>query len=1241
MMWLHTLNHRANLAGWARCCLSIIVFSVVNGFSLLQAQDPIWQDVSPPARTEKSANVAQLYRSLQMNHQAWLNWVQDVPNKSSEGKVLRLPLPDGSWESFQVWPNNLLSPSLQVSLPAVYTFRGRGVDDRSATIAIDWTSKGFHAMVISAQKGTYYLDPVAVQKQEYISYFKKNYQALGRTQHETPVCQLEQNFSEKQASITSQSENKPSTDKDGELAARGSGEQLRTYRLAVSATGEYTQFHDDGNAANGNAVVDAQQAIISTMNRVSLIYEREISVSLILVNNDSIVFENPSTDPFTSSNASLIIEENQSTIDAELGSNAYDIGHVLTRTPTGGNGLASIGAVCRADSKAKAFSGLVNPEGDPFDVDFVAHEIGHQFGATHTFNGTTQSCGLDGQRIGFSAYEPGSGSTIMAYAGICGIQNIQSNSDDYFHTHSYGQILNFIENTPCPQITNTGNQFPSVEIPEMEVTIPISTPFILKGTGDDSDGDPLTFCWEQYDRGEAGPPGDPESDGPLFRSISPRVDSFRVFPNLDNLLNNTQNIGEALPSTNRAMNFRLTVRDGQGGVNFAQTSFQVTDQAGPFLVSAPNESGITWPAASTQAVTWEVANTDLFPVNCSLVNILLSTDGGFTYPILLAENTPNDGFQYVVVPDISSNQVRIKVEAVDNIFFDVSNENLAITPASGPDFTVITETENQLLCVGEQISYLVDIGAIRGFDGEVSLSLGDLSAGINATLSNDTASPGDQIELTLTGEASVSSGIYTIPFISSASTGTKEIDITVEVINNNDLMIELLEPTNNTQATLLQPFLDWEDIEISDSYQIQIARDSVFIDLLYNVDELDSSSFRLPAPLEDSTTYFWRVRASNICGSGEYSPTFRFTTLDCGEPENRASIISTAVPVAIDSVLPNTVFSSVYIPKNLTISDINVINLRGEHTYVGDLTFTLTSPQGTEVILINRICNDNANANFDLSLDDSSPFPNILCPPIDQRAYPPLEPLNRFANETSSGDWLLTIEDNADLDGGRLLNWSLEICGLLISDNTAPQLSLNTGLQSFPNASPFLIDENLLQATDAEDDDQTIRYIIKTLPNLGQVTLDGLLLDEGDSFTQGELSAKRVRYQANVEGDFYTDSFVFALEDSEGFQSPRDTFNISIDIVNDIEDERLAQGIRVFPNPSQAVFQIAMDFTDLGAVHLELYEMSGKKVKDLHFVKQNKEIVFPWDLTEVAPGMYLMVIRTAQGSTTKRILKTN
>lgn len=664
----------ACLTGSLRACaLGLLLLCVEIRARGEPSADGLWDEIAAQpataAREERWVN-PQVFRPFRLDEAGLRKRLESAPlefTKEADRTPLQitLPYPDGTYPRFEIVESPIMEADLAAKFPEITTYAGRGIDDPAATARLDLTPAGFHAQVLSP-RGAVYVDPEYRGKTEtYASYYKRDLASAGSFD-----CQT--------------SSDRPSRDLiGGNQAPAGSGPTLYTYRLACAATGEYTAFH-------GGTVGLGLAAVVTTINRVDGIYETELAIRLILVaNNNLLIYTNAGSDPYSNGSPGTLLDQNQNNLDAVIGNANYDVGHVFG---TGGGGLAALGVICRAGLKAMGETGKSSPTGDAFDVDYVAHELGHQFGAGHTFNSPSGSC--SGNRDASTAYERGSGSTIMAYAGICGADNLQAHSDPYFHSASFDQIIAYTRSgsgSGCAGQIATGNIAPTVDA-GAAYTIPKETPFVLTAMGSDDNGDTLLYSWEERDLGPPATLG-LEDDGeiPLFRVWAPETSPSRTFPRLENILAGGDSPEERLPTVARAMNFRVTARDnrpGGGGVNTADTTITVDGAAGPFVVNFPNANVMLPPGELV--VAWAVAGTDMLPVGASQVNIRLSTDGGESFPFVLAAATANDGSESVVLPSIATSRARIKVEADGNIFFDISDQDFILSP---PNYSEISEND--------------------------------------------------------------------------------------------------------------------------------------------------------------------------------------------------------------------------------------------------------------------------------------------------------------------------------------------------------------------------------------------------------------------------------------------------------------------------------------------------------------------------------------------------------------------
>ncbi|WP_083753000.1 M12 family metallo-peptidase [Actinosynnema sp. ALI-1.44] len=753
-------------------------------------------------------------------------------------KEVLLPTPEGAFQRFTLEDAPVMEEGLAAAHPEIKTYAGRGVDDPTASVRADLTPLGFHASVRS-EAGSWFVDPYYHRDQSlYASYYGHDVQ--------NPSGPLQEKGIQGVAK-----EVKAAIDKNPLV-------KLRTYRLALITDPTYATYF---GAANVTA------AKVTLMNRVAQIYEDETAIRLLLINDtDKTNLNTPAlaSEPNgPCGSAPCYTPKELETCDIPtlyatgvalgqlVGADKYDIGHIgLGRN---GGGIAGLGVVGGLE-KAVGCTGLPTPVGDFYAVDYVAHEMGHQFGGNHTFNGTEWNCST-GNREPSTSVEPGGGSSIMAYAGICQQDNLQSHSDPYWSHQSYTEITSYTtadlpaineqqdvslrgfggsdsfvlsykgkasepvvrgvnytpegvkaavesitgatvtvagfgnhpDYRPIPfgdtgfqvtfggslagvnvdslgidvtggsgyagesikggpvdnkgfKVQNTRNHAPVVKTPA-SYTIPVRTPFELTGSAKDQDGDAVTYMWEQNDRGKADGTAlvnNVKKDGALFRQFgtaaivtdadalkyySPGQNAVnrnpsRVFPDMAQILANNTNAktgtcppappkppsggktnvppelidcySEFLPTADwtgfkddRTMHFRLTARDarhGGGGIGFADTAVKLAPNAGPFLVTSQGAAAAL-NGGSKQTITWDVAGTNAAPVNAKNVKISLSTDGGKTFPHVIARSTANDGSEQLKLPNVSTTKARIKIEAVGNVFFDVSDADFTIHAA--------------------------------------------------------------------------------------------------------------------------------------------------------------------------------------------------------------------------------------------------------------------------------------------------------------------------------------------------------------------------------------------------------------------------------------------------------------------------------------------------------------------------------------------------------------------------------
>jgi len=584
--------------------------------------------------------------------------VRGIANTSN--LILSFPAPDGTLENYRVMESPIMHEDLSAMFPTIKTYVAQGIEDPTAYMRFSVTKRGLHTMCLSGKRGAVYIDPYTTDLSTYIIYDRS-------TIGSDPLAfECSTNEGSRLLSLENDGKiqiNKATNDK-----------KIRTFRLAQTCTAQYGNIFAINS---GTEVADIQTQMAITINRVNSVYEVDLGITLQFIanNNVCIFWGSTNADPWGNEYNTTT----QNFLNTTLSSNDYDIGHNFNTA--GGGNAGCIGCVCVNGQKGSGMTGRSNPVGDPFDIDYVAHEMGHQFGGYHTMN----TCSRSGN--GQTEVEPASGSSIMGYAGICS-SNVQNNSDAHFNYVNIRDISQNIKtgNSTCAAITNISNNPPTANAGS-NYTIPKSTAFILEGTATDPEGlGSLTYEWAQNDPARAptnGPPVSTWTVGPLYRAKMPTTSPNRYMPRIqDVIVGNLFPTWEKTPTVGRILNFSFVVRDND--INGGQTDddlmkVTVTNSAGPFTVTSQSANGIIWNEGSTETITWNVSNTTAAPVSTANVDIFLSKDGGLTYPITLATSVPNNGSANVFIPSGSiTNTARVMVRGAGNIFYAINSKNIKI-----------------------------------------------------------------------------------------------------------------------------------------------------------------------------------------------------------------------------------------------------------------------------------------------------------------------------------------------------------------------------------------------------------------------------------------------------------------------------------------------------------------------------------------------------------------------------------
>ncbi|MDB5226000.1 MAG: hypothetical protein JWN78_193 [Bacteroidota bacterium] len=732
---------------------------------------------------------------VKLDDASFKQFKQQIPKEETgQFTLMTLPVPNGTEKSFRVFERTCMEKELADRYPNIKTYEAISVDDPNVVAKLDYTEFGFHAMVFS-NEGTYFIDPYSNTNTGYYNcYYKKDYT---RASGIYSVCETPERDA---ANLLNRSTNSTALVPDT---------KRRTFRLALAGTIEYSA------AVGGPTPTKATvlSAIVSSINRVNGVYEKELSIHMNLVaKEDTLIFI--SSDSYSNSNGFSMLGQNQTICDNRIGTANYDIGHVFS---TGGGGIAGLGVVCDDSQKANGVTGSPDPTGDGFDIDYVVHEMGHQFGADHTFNAVSGACA--GNRESTAAYEVGSATTIMGYAGICDQNDVQLHSDDYFHRISIEQIYTYISSTACASIATTTNTPPTVSSYVNTYYIPYKTDFEITAAATDPHSLPLTYCWEEWDLGPSGNWNvSNNTTAPILRSYNPTSSPTRVFPHWDSLITNSiKFIGEILPEVARDVKFRCTVRNISGGWGiFNAPSNDLTLKA----IVTPSLFRVTSNAATATItgnallpVTWDVANTTASPISCASVDIYLSLDSARTFPYLLASGVPNNGSASVLIPNVSTltSSARIKVKGTGNVFFDLNNGWIKINAAVVGTATALFTASDSVVCQGTSVTFT---NSSTGSPDSVRWTLTGttpLTSTSNTTLTATYNTPGTYLVTLVAYKGGVGSPVFfrnvtvnankTTNLSQTICTG-QSVTVGLQTFNTNGLHTVILQTSRGCDSTV-------------------------------------------------------------------------------------------------------------------------------------------------------------------------------------------------------------------------------------------------------------------------------------------------------------------------------------------------------------------------------------------------------------------------------------------------------
>jgi hypothetical protein len=1167
--------------------LTVSGFSQTNNFWLVNTQGRA--DIP----TDQSVSRQSYPKDFKLFHLDFAPFQQEVfsivgSTPAKRSTIISLPNAAGGIEEFEIYEASNFEPALQAQFPEIRSYSGKGITDRYATLKLSISPGGIQTMIFRTERDNEFIEPYSRDHTVYSVYSAQRKPGTLPWNCTTEDRQVAVDLFGKAAPLNN-------------LAARSTGD-LKTMRLAQSVTAEYSNYF---GATSSSQVSLVMAAINNTLTRCNGVYEKDLALHLNLIaNTTSVIYYNPSTDPYSAASTGAggaWNNELQNTLTSVIGEANYDIGHLFGASGGGGN-AGCIGCVCTNGSKGKGFTSPADgvPQGDNFDIDYVVHEVGHQLGGNHTFSMNNEGTGVN--------KEPGSGITIMGYAGITS-QDLAPHSFDFYHQATLAQIQSNLGTKTCPVTTGISATNATPVVAAMSnYAIPKSTPFALTGSASDANtGDVLTYCWEQNDNASSSQTGASsvasatKASGPNWISFRPTTSPTRYFPQLSTILAGGTVTGplsggdagantEALSSVARTLNFRLTVRDNAvyrstSPVSVGQTQFTdmvvtVNGTAGPFAVTAPN-TAVSWVGGSSQTITWSVNSTNLSPINCANVKISLSTDGGQTFPTVLTSNTPNDGTEVLAIPNTPTTTARIKVEAVGNIFFDISNANFTIT--SGSSCSAPSGlTASGITTSGATISWTAVSGALS-YDVDYKTSAS--GTWINAATATTSTS------VNLSGLAS--STVYDWRVRTNCS-GSSSAYSAAQFTTASVAVCNAPSGLGASAITTSSATVSWTAVSGALNYDVdyKLTSSGTWI----NAATATTSTSVGLGGLTASSVYDWRVRTNCSGGSSSYSAA-QFTTsaaAGCGtafEPNE-----TQAAAAAISSGVTNSAAIS-------STTDIDYFKITT--TATSNITYNLVGPSGVDYDLY---IYNSAGTQIGSGVSSTATETVSLSNQSAGSYYIKVIGYNGANSATC-----YTIKATATTVTGCQSSYDNSTNGTISGAATIP---FNTNITGLISPSGDIDNYKFVITTGG-----TITVTLGTLPGDYDLKLLNSAGTQVGISQNGSTTSETINYTA-AAGTYYAQVYGY-----NGANSSTTCYTLKVQLGTATRNEEITKTpvVSVYPNPVRGELKIDMG-TYAEPVSVTVTDMYGRKISTKAFAGTATV-----NTSKLASGVYLVTITDNKG----------